>query len=123
MENIDKIKTVYTELLQVSDKYADEDYLSDFEFEDVRNMRKQAKNHLMIIDWQERYGLDIKHDRQFYGYNYVKIDEYRMFSYFADAEAEKISGSGRYISWEDDGKQPKEEWLMSIGFSTGAYRS
>ena len=79
MENIDKIKTVYTELLQVSDKYADEDYLSDFEFEDVRNMRKQAKNHLMIIDWQERYGLDIKHDRQFYGYNYVKIDEYRMF--------------------------------------------
>lgn len=27
----------------------------------------------------------------------------------------------RQISWSDDGRQPKDEWLLKIGFPTGAY--
>ena len=121
MRTREEIKKAYEDILNVCEKYADESYLSDFEFEDVRNMRDKAKNHLMIVDWQDKYGLDIKYDRQFYGYNYVKIDEHRYFSYFDDAKTEKKEGRGKYISWEDDGKQPKNEWLLSISFSTGAY--
>jgi len=27
----------------------------------------------------------------------------------------------REISWSDDGRQPKDEWLLKIGFPTGPY--
>lgn len=117
----DTIKKVYSDILTVCDKYVDEKDLSDYEFEDIRKMRDSAKNHLFIVDWNEKYGLEIKHDRTFVGYNWVKIDEHRCFSYFDDAKAEQKKGSGRYISWEDDGKQPNNEWLLCISFSTGAY--
>lgn len=120
-DNKEKIKQAYTEVLSVCEKYADKSYLSNYNFEDVRNIRDKAKNHLMLIDWYEKYGLDIEHSKQIHGYNYVKIDDSRCFSYFKDAKAEKETGSGRYISWEDDEKQPKNEWLFCLGFSTGAY--
>jgi len=118
---MEKIKKAYTDIFKVCDKYAKEEYLTDFEFEDVRNMRDKAKNHLLIIDWYEKYGLDIKHDRQLFGYNFVKMDDYTSFSYFEDAKKEKEEGYGRYISWSDDDRQPKNEWLFVINFSTGAY--
>lgn len=116
-----QIKEAYTEIFNVCDKYANESYLSDSDFDDVRDMKGQAMNHLMIINWHEKYGLNIKHDRRLSGYNWVKIDDFQCFTYFSDAEAEKKKGSGRYISWEDNGKQPKDEWLLQISFSTGAY--
>jgi len=116
-----KTKQAYTEILAVCDKYAEKDYLSDYDFDDVREMRDNAKNHLLLIDWYEKYGLDIEHSKQVYQRNYIKIDDYRCFSYFQDAKRDKENGSGRYISWSDDGRQPKDEWLFDIGFSTGAY--
>ena len=121
MENEKQLKRAYTEILDVCEKYANEKYLSDYAFEDVREMRDKAKNHLLLLSWYEKYGLDIKHDKRLYNYNYVKLDDYRHFSYFSDASAEKEKGSGRYISWEDDDKQPKDEWLFSFSFSSGAY--
>jgi hypothetical protein len=80
-----------------------------------------AKDHLMLIEWYEKYGLKIEHDHKPYSYNYFKIDDYQGFSRYGDAAKEKAEGSGRYISWPDNDKQPKNEWLFSISFSTGAY--
>lgn len=119
MEN--KLQKAYEEILSVCEKYANKDYLSDSEFEDIRKMRDQAKNHLMIVDWQEKYGINIRHNIRLYEYSYAKVDEYRSFSYFKDAKAEKMSGYGKYISWEDDNKHPKDEWLLVIAFPTGPY--
>lgn len=116
-----EIKKAYSKILAVCNEYVEKDYLSDFDFEDIRNMRDFAKNHLLLIDWYEKYGLDIKHSVKIDQRTYVKIDDYRYFSYFKDAKVEKESGSGRYISWSDDDRQPKDEWLLCIGFSTGAY--
>lgn len=116
-----KIKEAYTEILNVCDKYVNEECFSGYEFGDIEDMKKKAENHLILVEWFEKYGLEIPHDRNIRGYNYMKIDDHRYFSYFSNAKQEKKNGSGKYISWEDDGKQPKDEWLFEISFSTGAY--
>lgn len=114
-----EIKKAYEEILEVVSKYKELGEV--YEFRDIRDMIEKAENHLFLINWNEKYGIELAHDVNVRGNSYIKIDDYRHFSRFEDAEAEKKSGQGRYISWEDDGKQPKNEWLLNIGFSTGAY--
>lgn len=116
MENI---KKAYQDILEVASKYKELGKQS--EFNDIEKIIESAENHLFIVDWYEKYGLNIKHDVRLRGYDYVRINEYMYFSYFRDASFEKESGYGRYISWEDNGNQPKEEWLLCLTFSTGAY--
>lgn len=47
------------------------------------------------------------------GGSYLKRDYIKLAYYGEDLK--------RGISWSDDGKQPQEEWLMTISFPTGAY--
>lgn len=47
------------------------------------------------------------------GGSYLKRDCIKLVYYGKDLE--------RNISWSDDGKQPQEEWLMTVSFPTGAY--
>jgi len=119
-KNVKLWKKAYGEILDVLEKYKDFD--GKYSFYDVEKMIGEAKNHLMLIEWYEKYGLTITHDKRLYGYNYVKLNDHITASYYRDAEAEKNSGhGGKYISWSDDGRQPKDEWLLVISFPTGAY--
>jgi len=117
-DNVKLWKKAYTEIAKVCDKYPDFDV---YNFRDIRDMQTSAKDHLLLIDWYEKYGLKLSHDHKPYSYNYFKMSEYLSFNYFGNAEKEKNLGSGRFISWSDDDRQPKDEWLLNISFSTGAY--
>lgn len=62
---------------------------------------------------QESFGIDLKHCYD-YGSTYFKVDEDQYIAKYGDKH-------NRTISWPDDGKQPKDEWLFAIRYSTGAY--
>ncbi len=125
-DNVKIWKKAYEDVAKVCGKYSKEfvNYASDFG--DIREMEAKAKNHLMLIEWYEKYGLKIDHEHKPFSYSYFGFGSYGAMQYvsftrFGDAAKEKENGSGRYISWPDDDKQPKNEWCMKIGFSTGAY--
>lgn len=121
-DSIKTWKAAYTDVLKVCDKYTDfrDKYSSNFG--DIHDLVQSAKDHLMLIEWYEKYGLKVEHDYKPYSYNYLKLNDYLAFNYFNDAKKEKDSGKGgRYISWPDDDRQPKNEWLFCISFPTGAY--
>lgn len=119
-DNVKIWKDAYTEILEVCEKYPNFD--QRFSFYDIQEMRNKAKNHLMLIDWYEKYGLKLDHSHHtVFGYNYFRVSEYTSFQKFGDAAAEKEAGSGRYIAWSVDDRQPDHEWLFIINFPTGAY--
>lgn len=120
--NLRRWKEAYTDVLKVCDKYAErfkQKYAS--EFSDIHEMSVKARDHLMLIEWYEKYGLKIEHDNRPHSYGYFKVGEYMNFNRFNDAKKDKAEGSGCFISWPDDGRQPKNEWLLYIRFSTGPF--
>jgi hypothetical protein len=119
-DNVSKWKSAYIDIRNVCSKYSADKNVYRNVFDDIDNLRISAENHLMLIDWYEKYGIKLDHEYKPYTFHYFKIGDI-TFSKFNDAQAEKDAGSGRYISWSDDGHQPMNEWLMSISFSTGAY--
>jgi len=120
-DNVKIWKSAYTNVLKVCDKYAEDFKIYGNEFYDIRDMSMYAHNHLMLIDWYEKYGIRLGHSNKAYQSNFIRIGDYIYSSYFQDAKRDKENGSGRYISWSDDDRQPKDEWLLNISFSTGAY--
>jgi ElaB/YqjD/DUF883 family membrane-anchored ribosome-binding protein len=88
---------------------------------DIKTMRNSARNHLAVEEWREKYGIDISHDKRVHDSTYIRINEYIFFSYYKDGKADKEKGSGKYVFWSVDGRQPKDEWLLVISFPTGAY--
>lgn len=117
--NVKKWKKAYTEVLETCEKH--KDVYDKYGFDDIESLWWSAKDHLRLIEWYEKYGLKIDHSYKPYSYNYFNIDDYICFSEFKDAEQDKEKGSGKFISWSDDGRQPKDEWLLNLRFSTGAY--
>jgi len=121
-QNVSKWKKAYSELLAVCKKYPEFKNKYSYEFGDIHDMQKKAENHLLLIKWYEEYGLKLDHTLEPVSSSYCKINDHVSFQYFNDAEKEKNSGNGgRYISWPDDDKQPKNEWILCISFSTGPY--
>lgn len=118
-ENVKIWKEAYSSILAECDKYPNFD--NQYSFRDIDTMRTSAKGHLMLIDWYEKYGLKISHDYNPERYDYIDLGKYTTFNHFGNGEHDKAKGSGRFISWSDDGRQPKDEWLLNISFSTGAY--
>jgi hypothetical protein len=116
-----KTKKAYQEILEVCNKYISEDCLKDDNFSDIRDTARMAENHLIVIDWYEKFGLELDQNIRIKNFGYYSFDSYRSFCYYGNAKLESERGYGRYISWEDNGKQPKNEWLFCIGFSTGAF--
>ncbi len=121
-DNVKIWEKAYKDVLATCSRYGrfDGKYASDFN--DIHDMEVKAKNHLLLIDWYKEYGLRLDHSYKPYSNNYMRLDDYRSISHYNDAQQEKDSGKGgRYISWPDDDRQPKNEWLFNISFSTGAY--
>lgn len=115
------LKKAYTEILDVCQKYSDCDFAQLYEFRDIKDMTEKCRNHLMIIDWNEKYKLDIKHSKWLYNSTYVELWGNKYISYYGDAEADKNKWYWKYISREDNGKQPKNERLFQLSYPDGAY--
>ena len=114
-----KVKQAYQEIADVCEKHI---ALSDNHYmRDIKTMLDDAKNHVAVEDWREKYNIEITHDKRVLSQNYIKMSEYIVFSYYKDGEADREKGGGKYISWSEDKRQPKDEWLLVISFSTGAY--
>ncbi len=102
-DNVKIWKKAYQEVAKVCDKYSKEFERYTSDFGDIKEMEYKAKNHLMLIEWYEKYGLKLPHDLKPYRVRHLRL------------------GNGYSISWSDDGRQPMNEWCMKIGFPTGAY--
>jgi len=107
-------KKAYQDILDVCSKYSSE-------LGDVKDMEDVARGHLTVIDWEEKYGIKVSESFNPCKWDYYRVNDFMMFSYFKDAKLCKKEGRGRSIGWEDNNKQPEDGWILSIGFSTGAY--
>jgi len=87
----------------------------------LSEIRTQAKNRVIRYEWKEKYGIELSSDCRFAQYDYTNLDDYQGIFYFKDGYTYHKEGRGRSISWPEGGKQPVDEWLYSISFSTGAY--
>ena len=113
-KNIELWKKAYSEIVELCEKYPNFD--NQFRFYDINEMKGKAKNHLLLIEWYEKYGLKLDNLLEPYTRDYLNINSYLSFQLFKDAEH-----YGRSISWSDDDRQPEDGWYLCIGFSTGAY--
>ena len=107
MKTYNKTKKAYSELLNLIKKYEDLNVL------DYSYIENQSKLHLFGLELVEKYGFKID-PKVIYSLEYNKLDSYVEISLMGKEY-------GRTISWSDDGKQPNNEMLMKISFSSGAY--
>lgn len=115
------MKKVYEEIVEICEKAIKQEGFDKSKFQDLEDMVRKAKDHLMVFEWKEKYGLEIDANQTPFSRTYLNINDDLSFNYFNNAEEEKKSGSGRFISWADDDKQPLNEWLLRISFCTGAF--
>lgn len=107
------MKETFQKIIDICEQNADvEGTLSD--------IRVKAKNRVIRYEWEEKYGIKLD-DARFAEYDFLRIDDYQTVSYFKDGFTCHKKGHGRSISWSEGNKQPVDEWIYSIGFSTGAY--
>ena len=103
---MEKTKKGYEEILKVLNKYKDEIVF------DVDDLKRKAKHHLFGIELVEKYGFKID-PKQIHCTNWQKLMG-NMYIGFWD-------GKRKTIPWSDDGRQPKNEILLSLEYPTGAY--
>jgi hypothetical protein len=108
------MKKVFQNIIDICEQYTDtEGTLSE--------IRLKAKNRVMRYEWKEKYGIELSSDCKFAEYDYCNIGNYQIISYFKDGYISHKEGGGRSISWPENNKQPVNEWLYEVSFSTGAY--
>lgn len=100
------LKSAYEEIGNVLNKYKS---IIRFDFNKFEN---DSKVHLFELELKEKYGLDVGGKINSLDWN--RFDDYRTIGIFGKEYR-------RTISWPDDGKQPKNEYLFEISFPTGAY--
>ena len=106
------MKEIFQKIVDICENNADtEDTLSD--------IRVKAKNRVIRYEWEEKYG--IKLESRFAEYDCLRLNDYEFVGYYNDGYKNHKEGNGRSISWPEGGKQPVNEWLYQIGFSTGAF--
>lgn len=100
-------KDGYSKVLKLMNKYKD---VCNF---NIGEIRYNSEIHLFQIELKEKYGLDINP-------NYIRSLDWNQLGEYCSIA--KYGGKyNRTISWPDDGRQPKDELLLEIGFSTGPY--
>ena len=97
----------YKEILEVLNKYRD---ITIF---DYNNLEQKSKYHLFGLELKEKYGLNVE-PRDIRSLDWNRFGDYLSIGLFGEKY-------GRTISWSDDGKQPEDEVLINLSFSTGAY--
>lgn len=111
-EQYPKIKEAYLEILAVCEKH--KELSKQYEYSDIDKMIEEANRHLFGFKIYEEYGIDLPHGNIPRAAQYCRIDDARFIGFYG----EKYN---RTVSWEDNGKQPEDEFLLQLSFSTGAY--
>lgn len=118
---MNNIKKAIQDIYETCEKYSDPAVYGNSIFYSVRDLKEKTKGILKIIEWNDSYGLNISKNTSFSSDRCLKTDEYSSFIYFKDAKSEKDNGVGRYITYEDDDRQPQNEWMLVLSFPTGPY--
>lgn len=93
----------------------------DGEEETLKEIITKSKNRVIRYEWEEKYGIVLGSNFRPAEYDYIRLDDHQMISFFVDGYKCKEGGYGRSISWSEGDKQPVNEWVYSVGFGTGAY--
>jgi hypothetical protein len=109
-DNVKLWKEAYTEVYAACQKYAIE-FDKKYGLYDIQTMLRAAEERLRAIELYEVHGIRLPELR--FNPEWTKFDGYRAIG--------RYDQSSRKISWPDDGKQPDNETLYSIGFPTGGY--
>lgn len=103
----EETKNAYNEILKVVKKYR------DICLYDVSKMETQASIHLFAIELKEVHGFNVEPDT-INSLDWNRFGDYMTLGLWGEKYR-------RTISWEDNGKQPEDELLLQLSFSTGAY--
>ena len=112
----------YNKIIDICNKYVEvwESYWSDNPKNYMKNILTIANNQKKILERNKEYWLSIPCSVTINN-SYFRIDSERSIMYYKNAQEEKNKWWWKYISWSDDGRQPKNEWLYVISFSTWWY--
>lgn len=108
------MKNTFEEIIKICGQNTD----TEGTLEDIRVM---AQNRVIRYEWEEKYGIKLDEYCKLAQTNFYKIDDNQIISYFKDGYKDRKQGCGKYISWSEKDKQPVNEWLFELSFSTGAY--
>lgn len=100
-------KKMYSEILFILKKY------NDCECYEIKQLKYKAECYIYWSEIIEKYGFNIVPD------NMTNIDFMNFGQYMSIGKWGKKYK--RTISWSDDGRQPEDEVLLQISFSTGAF--
>lgn len=106
-EKLQASKQAYTKILKLIKKNKD---LCLF---DVSALEHTAKCHLLGLELNEVHGLNIN-PINVSSLDWIDCGEYVNIGLYGEKYR-------RTISWPDLGEQPQDEYLVKIGFSTGAF--
>lgn len=101
------IKKAYEEILSVINKHKDSVV---FDYDDLES---KSERHLFGIELKERYGFNVN-PKNISSLDFIRFSDFMCLGWYGNKY-------NRTISWEDNGKQPKDELLLELNFSTGAY--
>jgi len=104
---MDKAQKAYKEVFNILNKHKE---ICMF---DIQDLKRKSNIHLFAIELKEKYNLNIDVDRV-NSPDYINFNEYIKIGWWGKKHR-------RTISWSDDGKQPDDELLCVLCFSTGAY--
>jgi len=107
------MKTPFEEIIEICEKAENHEVLSDIAL--------KAKNEVIRDQFTTQYGITLDSSARLGEYDYHKKSGYEFICWYADGYKCHEEGRGRSISWSEGGKQPVNEWLYSVQFSTGAY--
>lgn len=102
-----EVEKAYNEIFEVINKYRD---IISVEF---MALEPKAIYHLFGLELKETFGFDID-PKEIRSLDWNRFGDYRSIGKWG----EKYK---RTIAWEDNGKQPEDELLLKLSFSTGAY--
>lgn len=107
------MSTPFEKIIKICEEAEKNDVLSE--------IARKAKNEVIRDKFANEYGIVLDSSARLAEYDYHNKGEYEHISWFNDGYKCHEEGHGRSISWPENDKQPVNEWIYSIGFSTGAY--
>ena len=107
------MSTPFEKIIKICEEAEKHDVLSE--------IARKAKNEVIRDKFANQYGVVLDSSARLAEYDYHNKGEYEHIYWFNDGYKCHEEGHGRSITWPENDKQPVNEWIYSIGFSTGAY--
>lgn len=104
-------KKACEEILEVINKHKDI-FDIDISYE-VKDLDYRLKAYIFGLELKESYGLNVNH-KDIRSTDFTRFNDYVRIGAYGKKH-------NRTISWSSDGRQPEDEVLLVISFSTGAY--